>query len=184
MVTEWTDPKSWTVGEVLPAADLNTYVRDNLLYLHDPPRCALRLTVDETVPTTTDYTLEWDEARWDSHGDMWDAASPEAVTITRDGLYLVVGNFLWDTNTDSRRAAFLEVDQGSGFNRRRGTQVPASAPTEHQLSAATTLESGDTMRIVVRQNSGGDRTLIGPGSGGSRTSLIVVWLTALPGGAV
>jgi hypothetical protein len=29
----WTNPKTWTVGEILTSADMNTYVRDNTLQL-------------------------------------------------------------------------------------------------------------------------------------------------------
>jgi len=32
----WTAPKTWTVDGVLTAADMNTYVRDNLHYLLSP----------------------------------------------------------------------------------------------------------------------------------------------------
>lgn len=31
----WTTPKTWVVGDVLTAADMNVYVRDNTTYLHD-----------------------------------------------------------------------------------------------------------------------------------------------------
>jgi hypothetical protein len=37
----WTDPKTWDVGEVLTASDLNTHLRDDLDYLHDNPPYAL-----------------------------------------------------------------------------------------------------------------------------------------------
>lgn len=33
----WTSPKTWSVGEVLTASDMNTYVRDNLNALKAPP---------------------------------------------------------------------------------------------------------------------------------------------------
>lgn len=29
----WTSPKTWAVGDVLSASDMNTYVRDNAIYL-------------------------------------------------------------------------------------------------------------------------------------------------------
>jgi len=31
----WTTPKTWTTGELVPASDLNTYLRDNANYLYD-----------------------------------------------------------------------------------------------------------------------------------------------------
>ena len=31
----WTSPKTWSLNDTLPYTDLNTYVRDNLLYLYE-----------------------------------------------------------------------------------------------------------------------------------------------------
>lgn len=44
----WTDPKTWAVGEVLTASDMNTYLSDNT---ND-----LRL-LNESGTATADYTL-------------------------------------------------------------------------------------------------------------------------------
>jgi len=38
MAATWTAPKTWAVDTVLPAADLNTYVRDNTEALASPPQ--------------------------------------------------------------------------------------------------------------------------------------------------
>lgn len=47
----WTTPKTWNVGDVLTAADMNTYVRDNTSYLHDP-------IVDYTVTGSAVATID------------------------------------------------------------------------------------------------------------------------------
>ena len=44
----WTNPKTWSFGEVLTSTDMNTYVRDNT--------ADLRL-LKETGPQTGNYTL-------------------------------------------------------------------------------------------------------------------------------
>ena len=33
----WNTPKTWGVGDILTASDMNTYVRDNTDYLNTPP---------------------------------------------------------------------------------------------------------------------------------------------------
>lgn len=47
----WTAPKSWAVGELLTAEDLNVHIRDNLLALKGPPTALVRL--DQAVDYTT-----------------------------------------------------------------------------------------------------------------------------------
>lgn len=37
MGSAWTDPKTWTAGMVVDEVDLNTYLRDNMNALKDPP---------------------------------------------------------------------------------------------------------------------------------------------------
>lgn len=46
----WTPVKTWNTGDTLPAADLNTYLRDNLVWLHD--RGADLASAGTITPTT------------------------------------------------------------------------------------------------------------------------------------
>jgi hypothetical protein len=56
----WTNPKTWSFGEVLTSADMNTYVRDNSQFLFDQPEfitgdsntVALDFTTDKVVTRT------------------------------------------------------------------------------------------------------------------------------------
>lgn len=45
----WTAPRTWTTGEVVTAAIMNTHVRDNLLFLHDDHRPVIVKTAQESV---------------------------------------------------------------------------------------------------------------------------------------
>jgi hypothetical protein len=47
----WTNPKTWSVGETLTAANFNAHIRDNLLSVG--PHLIARKTSDQTVSTTT-----------------------------------------------------------------------------------------------------------------------------------
>jgi hypothetical protein len=37
-MTTWTTPRTWATGDLVTAADMNTHLRDNLLYLKDATR--------------------------------------------------------------------------------------------------------------------------------------------------
>mgnify|MGYP005849436023 CR=1 FL=1 len=49
----WTTPKTWAVGAILPAAELNTYLRDNTNELKTPPTAAIEQTVTYSTTSTT-----------------------------------------------------------------------------------------------------------------------------------
>lgn len=57
----WTTPKTWTVGEVMTAANVNTHVRDNLGYLYNGLYRPVRA---EMVPsaTRTSSSATWIQA--------------------------------------------------------------------------------------------------------------------------
>lgn len=176
MAVEWTDPASIlaVAGTEARAADFNTAL-DNLQFVYDPPRCALRITSDQEVANATDHTIEWDEAVWDSHGDMWDVGGPSVVTITRDGVYSFQLSNLWEESAaGGKRAAFLQVN-----GTRRADFYQASAdgvsPFASSNTIETNLEDGDSIDIDVRQLSGAPLDLIA-----NRTRLIVRWVAAPP----
>jgi len=95
-MTGWTTPKTWTTGEALLAADLNTHLRDNLLALKGPATESYEC--DEGADYTTVST---------SFVDV-DATNLALTIVTTGGDVLV--HFHGDIN-NSAAAAFLEVDQ-------------------------------------------------------------------------
>ena len=109
----WTDPKTFTVGELLTAADLNTYVRDNLDFLYRKPIVTVRLTATQSVASASDHAVQWDEAEWDyADTAMWDAGTPGSIVIDRPGIYEVVPSGLWEGTTDdsSKREVAVELN--------------------------------------------------------------------------
>lgn len=175
MVTEWTPPRTWTIDQKVRAADLNTDVRDNLLYLYDSPACAVRLTTAQSVPNATDHTISWHEAVWDSHGDMTDiVGAPTTITITRSGLYLIDANMLWAGSTDAgKRAMHLHVNGDTVA--RRGLAVPAVSPSEGGRTWLTNLAALDSLTFKARQLSGAALDLQP-----TRTVVTIAWFRGAP----
>lgn len=175
MPVEWVDPDTFeaVVGEMPTVAQFNSVLQD-LKYLYETPGAAMRLTGAQSVADATDHPVEWDEAVWDSHGDMWDVGAPSTVTITRDGLYAVHLSTLWEASADdNERSADLEVN---GTLRRDFYTVSASvAQVAMSTGFVTNLADGDDLEVIVRQNSGSAQDLIQ-----TRTVLTVVWVRAAP----
>lgn len=71
----WTTPKTWNVGDILTAGDMNIYVRDNSTYLHD---------VGPQGMTYTAYTPVWGSA----------GVAPVLNNGTITGRYLRVGKMV------------------------------------------------------------------------------------------
>lgn len=62
-MTDWTNPRTWNVGELVTKAMLDTHLRDNLLHLKEKLDIALKLVgrrggsaTDWHSPGTTNYT--------------------------------------------------------------------------------------------------------------------------------
>lgn len=176
MAVEWVDTATLAAvaGTEARSADFNSVLQD-LLFLYDPPRCALRLTGAQEVANATDHTIAWDEAVWDSHGDMWDDGGPSKITITRAGVYSIHLSSLWgSTAAGGKRAAFLQVN---GTRRRDLYQCSADGvnPFAMSTSVETNLADGDELDIDVRQLSGAALDLEA-----TRTVLTVRWVAAPP----
>lgn len=176
MPEEWVDPATLvaTAGTEARSADFNA-VLDNLLYLYDPPRCALRITSNQSVANATDHTIEWDEAVWDSHGDMWAIGGPSSVTMTRDGVAAFNLSAEWDlTANGGKRAAYLHKN---GVRLRKFHELSADgvSPFASSNTIETNCVDGDVFTVVVRQLSGAALDLAA-----TRTVLTVRWVAAPP----
>ena len=150
----WTDPKTFTVGELLTAADLNTYVRDNLDFLYRKPIVTVRLTSTQSVANASDHAVQWDEAEWDyADTAMWDVGTPGSIVIDRPGIYEVVPSGLWEGTTDDSSKREVAVELNGTTRLTMDSRLSTSSP-EGQAKIFTNLGTGDYLEIVVRHLSG------------------------------
>lgn len=173
MSSQWTPPPSFTPGGLLRAVNLNIF-RDNLRFLYDKPRVAVRLTAAQSVNSQADTTVSWGQRPWGWPG-MWNPQSPASVLIERPGIYAFGLSMLWNDNARSggiKRAAFLHVN---GSRRAGWCQIPPSSPSEYSGVIYTNVAAGDVVTVQVRQDSGAPLSLQP-----TRTRLTVVWDAAPP----
>ena len=150
----WTDPKTFTVGELLTAADLNTYVRDNLDFLYRKPIVTVRLTSTQSVANASDHVVQWDEAEWDyADTAMWDVGTPGSIVIDRPGIYEVLPSGLWEGTTDDSSKREVAVELNGTTRLTMDSRLSTSSP-EGQAKIFTNLGTGDYLEIVVRHLSG------------------------------
>jgi hypothetical protein len=95
----WTIPKTWNTGDPLLAADMNTYIRDNLAFLKDPP-FALHSFNEAGDYSTSSLTF----VEVDSSG------TELTLTITTAGGDVAIGFFGTFSHSAANGRCMLDVD--------------------------------------------------------------------------
>lgn len=170
----WTPPRTWSVGEKVRAAFLNA-IRDQLLYLHGPPRLALRRTEDLTLTPGDHVVVPWDTPLVDD-GGWWDPGSPEVAVVPEDGYFGIWYSTLFDTNTDGDRQTRI-VRDGDEL---RGMRNPATTHSEWTLSVATNVEQGTPLTFDARSTAPDPVELLSRTSPTTRSPVVVAIRLAPP----
>ena len=155
----FTTPKTWAVGDVLTAADLNAYVRDNIKWLGtDKPHCRVRNSANISHTSSGNYqALTFDTERIDV-GAMHDTSSNTSrltVPSGGGGFYAIGGQIDFAANSTGRRGIQIRVNGSTVIARKEENNIgasndhPCSIYTEYQLSA------GDYVELMGLQASGG-----------------------------
>lgn len=149
----WTSPATWSVGQLVTAADLNTQLRDNLLALKNPPTAHYKL--NESANYTTNSTVFVDVD-----------ATKLALTIVTSGGDVLVG-FAGSLLGTSR--AYLDVavdgvafggDDGIMLVQNTGASVGASF-----VILVTGLAAGShTFKLQYKVDSGSATLYAGAGT--------------------
>ncbi len=62
-MSDWTTPKTWNIGELVTAADLNAQLRDNLSALKNPPSAHYTLNETANYQTTSTVFVDVDSTK-------------------------------------------------------------------------------------------------------------------------
>lgn len=160
----WTTPKTWSVGDVLTAADLNTYVRDQFNYAHGSaqPRCRVIRTSNQSFANGTDESADWTSADYDPQ-NMWGSSGDEEVVIPTggDGIYSVQGAMQFDTNNTGYRFVYVELNGIDGAVGETAGHIGALASPfttgRPRIVVADDwdLAAADELALTGEQSSGG-----------------------------
>ena len=157
-----TTPKTFGVGDVLTAADLNTYQRDNVAWLAtDKPRCRARNTGNISHTSSGSYqALTFNSERVDV-GAMHDTSTNTGrltVPAGGGGYYAIGGSIEFAANATGRRGIQVRVNGATIIARSEvGSQTgdsTVSVNTQYQLAAA------DYIELMGLQASGGSLNML------------------------
>jgi hypothetical protein len=150
----WTSPKTWAVGNVLTASEMNTYVRDNTAFLNAPPSTRVYNNAAISVNNTTNTTLTFNTERWDTDTMHNTVTNTSRLTATTAGLYHIYANISWASNATGYRVMTIVLN-GATTIANVDQRAVDGAITTHVVSTEYSLAATDYVEVVVYQNSGG-----------------------------
>lgn len=164
----WTVPATYSTGQVLTAANLNTYLRDNMNAVGGLDKAYVRVynSAVQSVGTSSITAITFDSEREDTQNIHSTVTNTGRLTIPAawDGMWLFGGQILWAGNATGVRAIWLRINGGTDLV---GAVFPNSAAAQNDGGEVTTFNrfvAGDYVEVTVWQNSGGNlNTFASPG---------------------
>lgn len=155
-------PRTWTVGELLTAAKLNTDLRDMILYLMAPPRAKLYRTTSLVCATGSFITVGWDAEVVDSDNGHSTTTNNSRYIAQTAGWFDITANVNWNPeSTAGFRLAMLDVN-ASGSPPYTDLSTPVSdSSCVLNPGGLMFLNVNDYVELRVLQNSGANRNLSG-----------------------
>ena len=161
----WSTPKTWAVGDILTASDMNTYVRDNTNFLNTPPSCRAYNNADISIATSASTVLTFNSERWDNDTIHSTVTNTGRLTCRTAGLYHIHGNIAWQSSTDSVASSTDSETELRAMNiRLDGTTtiaaisqppvVSGTLETRMSINTIYSLAVDNYLELLVTQNSG------------------------------
>jgi hypothetical protein len=160
MATTFATPKTWALGDVLTAAEMNLYVRDNTSWLGtDKPMVRVVRTTSQAVTSSVETPVIFDSqaSPFYDNQNLWDAGTPDRFTIPAGmaGKYLMVGGLAFFALAGTSRIAFWRLGTTPGVGQIGRVSVTGSSITETQeCTTIYDLVVGNTMQWTGYQDSG------------------------------
>lgn len=162
----FTTPRSYSTGDVVSAADMNTHWRDNVGFLWDRPAVRVTRTTAVSMITGSAMGLAWEAEEFDTDS-MWNAggsaSDKELLHVNTAGVYLVQLQFGWAANTAGDRHA--QIKHSTGGTVAYWTYPPPSggAVTAFcNLSCLYRAAAGTSFLIETFQDSGSNLNTVAP----------------------
>ena len=164
----YTTPRTWTAGETVTAALMNTHVRDNLaaIVAAHPliiPAARVYNNADITVANNTETTLTFNSETFDTDTIHDTSTNPERLTCKTAGIYLVYANIRFEADADGVRAVFLYVNGTSDSFAVQSVPARATGPTHVALVGVYSLAVNDYVICRVLHNAGNNLAISAAG---------------------
>lgn len=148
---------TWSVGSVLTAAQLNTYVSNAVAFLLSTPVCEVRQTSNQSLANGASVAILMDTEDIDNDNGHSTVTNTSRYTAQTGGRFQVSGGVGFASNATGARVAWLSVNgttnNGSGVE---STPVGGGGVTLVPTRTKTLfLNVGDYVEVFGLQSSGG-----------------------------
>lgn len=166
----WTNPKTINTNDPAPASDWNTHIRDNSLFLYQPPFMAVSKSMPQSVASASFIAVTWDTVLVDSTPTPQFDATNSTWICRHAGWYefeVVMG---W-VSAAARR--LLEIRHNGLRHRVAAWQSTLAMTMSHSGSKRLLCAVSDTVDVLVFQDSGADLDTISGPTGGRFSALLI-----------
>ncbi len=141
---------TFAAGAKLTAAQLNTFLRDNLAFLINPPTCSIFNSSSQTIASSTLTALAADSENFDNDSMHSTVSNTSRITINTAGRYMLAATVLFASDANGTR--FIEFIV-NGTTRLDGMQIVSAGASQETILSATrfaTLSIGDYVEVRAR----------------------------------
>jgi len=150
------------------------------------PQARVQKSAAQAIPTgvAAFTTLTWDTPVYDTAG-LFNSATPEVLTAPIAGVYAIDAGVRWASNPLGTRFAGIclngpalgvcGIDNNIAVSQYATNDDPGIGTmrlTQQEVSTQESLAAGDTVQVIVVQNSGGDLNV----DQWAATSLSMTWV--------
>lgn len=178
----WNNPKTWASGNVLTASDMNTYVRDNTLYLYAQsglsPSCRVYNNAAISVENDGPVALTFNTERWDTDDMHSTVSNTGRLTCATPGIYHVYGSIRFASNNTGNRFVSIRKNGSETWASNRVMAIQQGKVTMVSVATEVLLDTGDYVELLAYQSSGGALNV--ESEGALTPEFGATWLRALP----
>lgn len=171
-------PRTWTVGELLTAAKMNTDVRDGLNFLiSGKPIAILGRNSSQSIPNNAGTAVGWDLETVDRDGAHSTSTNNSRYTAQTAGWYRLQGSVQWTANATGIREIGFVVNAAIQLHTITGV---GSSVANHSLlnEGMALLAVNDYIELSVFQSSGGALSINPSGGGDQRNRFVLEWVSS------
>lgn len=153
----YTDPvKTFASGELLTAADLNTYLRDNLAFLVRPPACSVFNSLSQTIASSTLVILAADSEDFDNDSMHSGVTNTSRITANTAGRYMLTATVFFDIDASGTRFIEFLINGTTRFEGIQTVSAGSVNATVLQAVHPVTLAAGDYVEVRARHTTTGN----------------------------
>lgn len=161
----YTTQRTWTTGDDITAARLNTYLRDDVGFLATPPSCRVynNANISHSSSGSNQY-LTFNTERFDTDTMHSTSVNTGRITFTTAGKYLVGGNITFAANSTGQRGVHVRLNGTTVIANYGCETVAGGLETPLFVVGYYAFSASDYIELGCLQNSGGALNVLASGN--------------------